>query len=101
MKTILLNELSGREIDELRVLSVSHSLYMARAVLNGTEYRVRIKSGASYKANALENVREDFSLSRVKKMTVTHNSAYDEMVGQAVRTEPNTLVYEVSPAPLQ
>ena len=101
MKAITFDALQSREIDELKILSISHSLYVARVVVKGIEYHMRSASGNGYKASSLEIVRQDFSSCCVKKMTVTHNSAYDEMMGQAVRAEPNTLVYEVNPAPLE
>jgi hypothetical protein len=90
MDTIKLKQLPRHSIDELHIVSLCQSLYTVRMMLAGEEVQV-LKGRDPYRARSIGEVYQDFARCDIKKMTLVQDSPYDEMVGQPVSDQPNTL----------
>lgn len=90
MKTV--SELrSEGQTSKLIIHSLDMSLYQASAVVDGREHLVTDDDGRPLRAF---NKLELLSLLRnvpAQERVLRHQSAYDEMINQPVRLEPNTL----------
>ena len=77
-------------IDELFILSLCQSLYTVRLRQKDNYFRVKYRFKA-YQAYSIAQIHEDFKDCDIRKITLVQDSPYDEMIGQAPRSESNTL----------
>ena len=74
------------------------TLYQVTLALRGHEQLLAYDDGRPYRAKNLQNVREMLASMPVNSITMRHESAYDEMVGQPARQASNAM--EIGLAPL-
>ena len=78
-------------IDELIIHSIELSLYIAFVIVDGNYYALTQSRFKAYKRHCVENIKTDFADVQVKKISLVHESAYDEMIGQPPKTASNAL----------
>ena len=81
------------------VHSIEGSIYRLSVVIDGREERVLDSDGKAFRRRSIEEVREALQGTCVEKLVLRQQSAYDEMIGQSVRLEANTLEVQLAPAP--
>lgn len=81
------------------VHSIEGSIYRLSVVSHGREMHVLDSDGKAFRRRSIEEVREALQGSRVERLVLRQQSAYDEMIGQAVRQEDNTLEVQLALAP--
>ena len=95
---ITLKELASRQaIDKLVIESVDLSLYIAWAVIDGSEQLVADKRGNTLKTRNLLEMKEQLCELTIGELTLRQRSAYDEMVGQPSWDCDNALEVGLSP----
>lgn len=89
---ITLDELKQQPcIDKIVIHSIDGMLYQAYADIEGEEFLVVNEQGKPLRHNNKISLQEEFESLPCQKMTLRHQSAYDEMIGQPVREESNQL----------
>jgi len=89
--------LAGRTtIDKLVIESVDLSLYIARAVIDGSERLVVDNKGQTVKTRNLLEMKEMLSALNIAELVLRQRSAYDEMVGQPAWDCDNALEVSLS-----
>jgi len=90
--TISLDELQSLTgpIDAI-VYSIEGSIYRVNVLLGGRELRLLEADGKAFQRRSVNHVREGLRDCAIATLTLRQHSAYDEMIGQAVRCQANTL----------
>ena len=90
--TISLIELQKLEgpVDAI-VQSIEGSIYRVSILLDGRELRLLEADGKPFSRRSATHVREALRDCAIGTLTMRQQSAYDEMIGQAVRSRANTL----------
>ena len=83
-------------IDELLILSLCQSLYTVRVVRYGEYFKVK-KRFKDYRAFSVGQVYKDFETCQIQKVTLLHDSPYDEMIGHPGKASDNTLSISTTP----
>ncbi len=83
-------------IDKIIVHSLTCSHYQVSAVINGEETFITDKQGNILCHQNIAGLQALFERLPVKQMVLRHQSAYDEMIGQPVRQQDNTLEVPLS-----
>lgn len=76
--------------------SLDQALYQVTVSIDGEIYLLTEGSGSILRRHSLQQVRELLREMPVESIKLRHQSAYDEMIGQPVRTEDNTLEVSLS-----
>ena len=76
--------------------SLDQALYQVTVSIDGDIYLLTEGSGSILRRHSLQQVRELLREMPVESIKLRHQSAYDEMIGQPVRTEDNTLEVSLS-----
>ena len=97
--TVALGKLFNTGPAKAVVHSIEGSIYQLSVIVDGREVGVVDRDGKIFKRRCIQEVREALQGSRVEELVLRQHSAYDEMIGQSVRLEDNTL--EVSLAPMR
>ncbi len=71
--------------------SLTPSLYQVVLSVDGRDRLLAYDDGRPYRAKNLQNAREMLASMPVAAITMRHESAYDEMVGQPASRESNAL----------
>ena len=79
------------QIDKIVIHSIDGMLYQAYADIEGEEFLVVDEHGKALRHNNKISLQEEFEFLVCQKMTLRHQSAYDEMIGQPVREDSNQL----------
>lgn len=87
---IVFDELASKNIQALIIQSLDCSLYRAIVVIDNDEYVV-YKDDKPFVRRNLVVLREAFAHLRIERRVLRQESAYDEMVGQAVKSSSNRL----------
>lgn len=77
--------------------SLTPSLYQVILVVHGKSRLLAFDDGRPYRAPNLQKVREMLSCMPVRTITMRHESAYDEMIGQPDSAHSNALEVGLSP----
>ena len=80
-----------KNIDRVVIHSLDRSVYQVSVEVGGLEHYVITNKGLPVKAYNKLDLQGLFKRVNVREMVLRHESAYDEMVGQPVREESNTL----------
>jgi len=83
------------------VYSIEGSIYRVHVVLEGRELRLLDRDGRSFQRRSANHVREGLRDCAIGTLTLRQSSAYDEMIGQAVREDANTLAVSLGVDPEQ
>ncbi|WP_028301852.1 DUF6482 family protein [Oceanospirillum beijerinckii] len=78
-------------IDKIVIHSIDGMLYQAYADIEGEEFLVVDEQSKPLRRNNKISLQEEFDSLACQKMTLRHQSAYDEMIGQPVREDSNLL----------
>lgn len=78
-------------IDSVIVHSLNFALYQVSIVIDGEEHYVLDKQGLLLKSHHKLALQAVFEKLNVGSMRLRHQSAYDEMIGQPIRENANTL----------
>ena len=78
------------------VQSLDQALYQVLVVSDGQECLLTENDGKIFCRNSLSAVREALQLLPLASLSLRHQSAYDEMVGQPSREQDNTLEVPLS-----
>ena len=79
--SILLDELEGRQIERLEVLSFEPDIYLANVIIKGEVLRVYAEPGQLLKAFSQLGLKKHFKAFDIAQTHLIHQSAYDEMIG--------------------
>ena len=83
--------------------SLEQALYQVTVVIAGEEHLLMENNGKTFRRYNLQQVREALQPMPVASLTLRHQSAYDEMIGQPYREASNALEVSLSleqyPAP--
>lgn len=89
---MLLKELKkNRCFDKVKLHSLESNLYQLSVVIDGQEYYVLNEKGDFLTSHNKLDLQSIFKEKEVSEMVLCHQSAYDEMVGQPVSMNKNTL----------
>lgn len=87
-----LEELNQVDVfDKVKIHSLESNLYQLSVIVNGEEHFVMNDKGHCLTSHNKLNLQSLFKEKKVGKMVLSHQSAYDEMVGQPMREGSNTL----------
>lgn len=94
---LLLNQLNNVALAKVIIDSFDGSIYQACAVtVGGREQPLWFSEQQRLRSNSLSEIRELLGPLHIGALYLRQNSAYDEMIGQPLRSEPNTLLLELS-----
>ena len=79
------------------VHSLTPTLYQVTLLSGESERILTYDDGRPYRAKNLQSVREMLASMPAESITMRHESAYDEMVGQPARQSSNALEIALSP----
>lgn len=82
---------------DVTIHSLTPTLYQVTLTIRDGEPLLAYDDGRPYRAKNLQNVREMLSSMPVASITMRHESAYDEMVGQPARQASNALEIGLKP----
>lgn len=92
LQSVLLKELDvNTPIEKLIAHSLDVALYQVSVQVQGVEYRVKKNSDAFISFRNPIDIQRAFRQFKCQSMVIRHQSAYDEMVGQPVRSQSNAL----------
>ena len=85
------------------VNSIDNAGYLVMVIIDGKEHLLTGKDNKALRHHSLMGMREALAAMPIARMSLRHQSAYDEMIGQPQRLEDNTLevplALEPGPAP--
>jgi hypothetical protein len=81
--------------------SIEGSIYRVNVLLEGREIRLLEADGKTFQRRSANHVREALRDCAIRKLTLRQHSAYDEMIGQSVRVQANTLEVSLGVDPEQ
>lgn len=103
MNSITLAQLSKRNrqkpelcIQVLRLRSFESSIYLVELVIDGETYLVKDEQGKMLSFRSALDAKKPFKKIDVNRAELVQESAYDEMIGQPVDDEKNTLRVNVA-----
>ncbi len=73
------------------ITSYEGNLYQALVMVGSQEQLIWENTKTPLKAKNLLSMNEKLSCLNIRQIFLRQDSAYDEMIGQDIRTEPNTL----------
>ena len=78
------------------ISSLDQALYQVLIVINGVETLLLENNGRPFRRHSLNEVREALQNMPIASLVLRQQSAYDEMIGQPVRRQDNTLEVPLS-----
>ena len=78
------------------VQSLDQALYQVMVVADGQECLLTENDGKTFRRNSLSAVREALQMLPLSALSLRQQSPYDEMVGQPLRQQDNTLEVPLS-----
>lgn len=78
------------------VVSLEQALYQVLVDIDGIETLLRDDSGRPFRCHNLQGVREALVNLPISSLVLRQQSAYDEMIGQPMREQHNTLEVTLS-----
>ncbi len=81
---------------DVTIHSLEQALYQVTVSLPTGPHLLVDKKGATIRSRNLQSMREMLKVLPVRSITLRHESAYDEMVGQPVREASNALEISIS-----
>jgi hypothetical protein len=82
---------------DVTIHAVDLALYQVILQIDGQERLLATDDGRPYRERNLQRVREMLSTMPVATVTLHHQSAYDEMIGQAPREGSNAMRLPLKP----
>ncbi len=79
------------------IRSLDLSLYHAIAVIDGREHLIADAEGKPLRYHSIMGFKRRLAGFTIERMLLEQNSAYDEMIGQAPRSQANTLRVPMTP----
>ena len=83
-------------IDVLRLRSHDHALYLVELVIGDTLYLVKNDRGAVLTFRSALGAKKPFKGLKILRAELVQESAYDEMIGQPLRTHSNALTVNIA-----
>lgn len=94
---LTLAQLGNVSLPKVIIDSFDGSIYQAAVVaLGGREQPLWLDQNKRVRCNNLEEIRELLAPLNIHQLYLRQNSPYDEMIGQPLRSEPNTLLIELT-----
>lgn len=81
LNQLILDALDAQTIDTLLVQSFEPDIYLAKVVIQGTEYQVYKKPGELLREFSQLALKKHFKPFTITETFLVHDSVYDEMVG--------------------
>ncbi len=78
-------------LDKLVIHSLDMSLYQVSVEVDGEEHFITDKNGAMLRSFSIVELQRQCAALNVRQWVLRQQSAYDEMIGTAVRQQANTL----------
>lgn len=92
MKTVTIKQLGKyQKLEKAIIESLDPALYRLLVLVEGEEVLVTEKNGTSLVKRNQNDLRELLAPFAIASLVLRHQSAYDEMIGQPVRSESNRL----------
>ena len=85
-----------RDVADVTIHSLEQALYQVTVSLPAGPHLLVDKKGVTIRSRNLQSMREMLKVLPVRSITLRHESAYDEMVGQPVRESSNALEVNIS-----
>ncbi len=82
---------------ELTIRSLDLALYQAEVTLAGVDRLLCDDCDKPLRFRTLQAAREALAPLTARRLQLVHQSAYDEMIGQPGRSQPNTLAVPLAP----
>ncbi len=76
---------------EVVIHSLAEALYQVTVSVDGEERLLAENDGSAFRCYSVQQAREALQLMPVASLRLRQRSAYDEMVGQPLREQDNTL----------
>ena len=92
-------DLHSKRIEKLIINSLEQALYQAVVVVDGEEQVVWQTDQKTLLTRNLTKMREYFEHMDINEIVLRHESAYDEMVGQAPKDSSNRLEVKLGKNP--
>ena len=94
---LTLSQLDNVSLPKVIIDSFDGSIYQAAVVaLGGREQPLWLDRHKRVRCNSLAEIRELLAPLTIHQLFLRQNSPYDEMIGQPLRSEPNTLLIELT-----
>jgi hypothetical protein len=84
------------EAADVTIHSLEQALYQVTVALPSGPHLLVDKKGKAISSRSLQNIREMLQVLPVGTITLRHESAYDEMIGQPPRESSNALEVNLS-----
>lgn len=98
--TICISKLNQlKNIDKIVIHSLDNSLYQASVIVDGQESYITDKDGKLLRGFNVLNFQALFTKLNTN-VVMQHQSAYDEMIGQPLRTDSNAIEIPIGNAEL-
>ena len=81
---------------DVTIHSLELAVYQVTVTLQGEQHLLVDKKGKPIRRRSLQQVREILQVLPVGNITLRHESAYDEMIGQPARESSNALEIKLS-----
>jgi hypothetical protein len=78
------------------VQSLEQALYQVWVIRDGREFLLAEDDGSTFRRNSLAGVRKALQVLPLAALRLRQQSPYDEMIGQPVREQQNTLEVPLS-----
>ena len=92
-------DLPSKRIEKLIINSLEQALYQAIVIVDGEEQVVWQSDQKTLLTRNLTKMREYFEHMDINEIVLRHESAYDEMVGQAPKDSSNRLEVKLGSNP--
>ena len=84
------------EVADVTIHSLEQALYQVTVALTSGPHLLIDKKGKTIRSRNLQSMREMLQTLPVRSITLRHESAYDEMIGQPIRESSNALEVRLS-----
>lgn len=97
--TVCISELENKQnIEKIIIHSLDNSLYQASVITNGEEQYITDNDGKLLRSFNILNFQSMFKKFSIANIVLRHQSAYDEMIAQPLRTDSNAIEIPVGNA---
>ncbi|MDG2048185.1 MAG: DUF6482 family protein [Halioglobus sp.] len=96
MKLTITQFAALRDAADVTIHSLEQALYQVTVSLPTGSHVLVDGKGVTIRSRNLQSIREMLKVLPVRSITLRHESAYDEMVGQPVRESSNALEVSIS-----
>ncbi len=84
------------DVADVTIHSLEQALYQVTVALTSGPHLLVDHHGKTVRSRSLQSMREMLQTLPVRTITLRHESAYDEMIGQPVKQSNNTLEISLS-----